>query len=144
MNMVLAVVFLAAAAVPVLTSALPGFRQGLWRLEDTRFVDGKRTVHRSDSCTDPTPEIRATLTPTSIAMCSSAVVRKGDAFETTTLCGDLMTVITIVPKGESFYTKDIVGHAGTSRETIVARRIADCRPPAPVMPPAGTQSSGGL
>jgi hypothetical protein len=121
----------------------PSFRGGLWKFERTLETDGKANDRLQTSglpidrqiirCVNPTLELKAELTPLKVGGCSAKDLRKtDDGYVFQKVCGDAAPIKTeINVKGDSAYTETHQGSIGKipTKETVVAQRVGDCRPP---------------
>ena len=128
------------AATPVcLAYDRPTFRSGLWKFERTLETDGKQTDRLQTSglliarevtrCVNPTSAMKAEFTP--LGTCKPKDFRKTDGrylFQKIRGTGaPIETQIDVT--SDSAYTLTNQGYIGkmSSKETIVAQRVGDCR-----------------
>ncbi len=122
----------------------PIFRSGLWKFERTLETDGKPNDRLQTSglpidrqmtrCVNPTLELKAEFAPPKAGGCSTKDLRKtDDGYVFQKVCGGgaapIKTEINV--KGDSAYTEIHQGSIGKipTKETVVAQRVGDCRPP---------------
>jgi hypothetical protein len=121
----------------------PTFRSGLWKFERTLETDGKPNDRLQTSglpiarqmtrCVNPTLELKTEFTPLKVGDCSTKDLRKtDDGYVFQKICGGAAPIRTeINVKGDSAYTEIHQGSIGRipTKETVVAQRVGDCRPP---------------
>jgi hypothetical protein len=136
----------APVALFVATSAClaydgPTFRSGLWKFERTLETNGEPTNRLQTSglpiareitrCVDPTSAMRAQFAPQGFGACKPKNIRKTDGgYVLQKFCGIGAPIETQIDvNGDSAYTEINQGSIGkvSSRETVVAQRVGDCR-----------------
>ena len=117
----------------------PTFRSGLWKFERALETNGELTDRLQTSglpiareitrCVNPTSAMKAQFTPH--AFCKPKNFRKtDDGYVFQKFCGSGAPIETQIDvKGDSAYTEINQGNIGTmsSKETVVAQRVGDCR-----------------
>jgi hypothetical protein len=135
-----AVVALFAPTPACLAYDGPTFRSGLWKFERTLETNGEQTNRLQTSglpiaqeitrCVDPTSAMKAQFTQQ--LSCKSKNFRKTDGgYVFQKICGSGAPIETQIDVyGDSAYTEINQGNIGkmSSKETIVAQRLGDCRP----------------
>jgi hypothetical protein len=130
---------LVAAASACLAHDGPTFRSGLWKFERSLETDGKTTNRLQANglpikqevtrCVNPTPAVKAEFTP--FEACKPLDFRKTDGrYVAERSCGGGSPIkAEIDVKSDSAYTEINEGSIGkmSTKETIVAQRIGDCR-----------------
>ena len=125
---------LLAATLTAAAAELPEFRQGMWEYE--RTAGGNR--YEAKECGDPGQSMRATNISLERLGCrSSPVTHEGSTYTFTTECAiklpsgvyssSTSSVLTV--ESDSAYRLEVraTRQGRTTEETIVARRVADCR-----------------
>ena len=121
----------------------PALRSGLWKFERTLETDGKPTDRLQTSgllidrqatrCVNPTDALKAEFTPFQVGACNTADLRKTDGgYVFQKICGNSAPIKTEIDvKNDSAYTEINQGNIGkiSTKETIEAHRVGDCRPP---------------
>jgi hypothetical protein len=117
----------------------PTFRSGLWKFERTLETNGEPTNRLQTSglpiareitrCVDPTSAMKAQFTQQ--LSCKAKNFRKTDGgYVFQKFCGSGAPIETQIDvKGDSAYTEINQGNIGkmSSKETVVAQRVGDCR-----------------
>ena len=134
-----AAVALAAGTPACLAEDGPTFRSGLWKFERTVETDGKTTDRYENNdlpikremtrCVNPTPAVKAEFT--TFEACRPKDLQKtDDHYVLQRICGGDSPIKTEIDvKSDSAYTEINEGNIGktSTRETVVAQRIGDCR-----------------
>jgi hypothetical protein len=137
-----AVVVLFATTPACLAYDGPTFRSGLWKFERTLETNGEATNRLQTSglpiareitrCVNPTSAMKAQFTTELYGACKAQDFRKTDGgYVFQKFCGSGAPIKTQIDvKSDSAYTEINQGNIGkiSSKETIVAQRIGDCRP----------------
>ncbi|XIA66869.1 DUF3617 family protein [Bradyrhizobium sp. TZ2] len=134
-----ALVALFAAPQTCLAYDGPTFRSGLWKFERTLETDGKETNRLQTSglpiaremtrCVNPTSAMEAQFTP--FGACKPKNFRKTDSgYVFQKFCGSAAPIETQIDvRGDGAYTLINRGSIGkmSTKETVVAQRVGDCR-----------------
>jgi hypothetical protein len=134
-----AAIALAAATPASLAYDGPTFRSGLWKFERSLETDGKTTNRLQANglpirqevtrCVNPTPAVKAEFTP--FEACKPLDFQKTDGrYVIERSCGGGSPIkAEIDVKSDSAYTEINEGNIGkmSTKETVVAQRIGDCR-----------------
>jgi hypothetical protein len=134
-----AAITLAAAPPASLAYDGPTFRSGLWKFERSLETDGKTTNRLQDDglpikqevtrCVNPTAAVKAEFTP--LEACKPLDFQKTDGrYVVERSCGGGSPIKSEIDvKSDSAYTQINEGNIGkmSSKETVVAQRIGDCR-----------------
>src|SRR5258705_11545026 len=115
---------------------VPGFQQGLWFFKRTmqQLRDSNATDLQTQEmirCVDPTIAMRLTFRSPDVGNCRSATPELvGNRYVFSNRCdymGPVRTEITVESATAYQEVNELVVGAAPRRETIVARRLGDCR-----------------
>ena len=135
----------ALAALLATTSAVfaydgPVLRGGLWKFERTLETNGKSSdllqisgfARETTRCVNPSRVLRFEFT-SRLGFCPARDVRRtDDTYVFQKVCRGTSPIRTEISiKGDSEYTETNEGKTGkiAAKETLVAHRVGDCRPP---------------
>jgi hypothetical protein len=123
-----------ALAAPAIAQDLPQFRKGMWEFNRTVSTGaGEPQALNSRKCVNPTDELRKQNEMLAQVGCkASTVTRRGNSYSFGADCTvngvavQSRSVITV--ESDSAYRVSVESKQGTraTRETLVARRVADC------------------